>query len=181
VNIANTITLVRISMIPIFLGTLLIKIPYSNHIAAAIFILAAGTDGLDGYLARARKEVTNLGKFLDPLADKLLITSAFIYLVELNRVAAWIAILIVAREFAVTGLRTIAIGKGIVIAASNWGKLKTIMQVIAVVGLLLLYELPLNIIGIPLVQITLFLAVVITILSGVDYFIKARALFDGSE
>lgn len=179
-NVANTITLVRISMIPIFLGVLLIKVPYSNFIAALIFVLAAGTDSLDGYLARARKEVTNLGKFLDPLADKLLIASALIYLVELERVAAWLAIIIIAREFAVTGLRTIAVERGIVIPANLLGKLKTIFQVIAVAALLLedfLFMLS----GVPLGQIALYIAVVFTVISGINYFSNAREVFNDPD
>ncbi|NLK00452.1 MAG: CDP-diacylglycerol--glycerol-3-phosphate 3-phosphatidyltransferase [Clostridia bacterium] len=178
-NIANRITLIRISMIPVFIFILLSQIPNSNYIAAAVFLAAAGTDGLDGYLARARKEVTNLGKFLDPLADKLLITSALIYLVELGYVAAWITIIIVAREFAVTGLRTIAVGKGEVIAASSLGKLKTIFQVIAVTGLLL-QDLPFffSVLGIPITEIILYTAVILTVISGIDYFIKVSKVFE---
>ncbi|NLO88946.1 MAG: CDP-diacylglycerol--glycerol-3-phosphate 3-phosphatidyltransferase [Clostridia bacterium] len=180
-NIANTITLVRISMIPLFLAILLINIPYSNLVAAAVFVIAAGTDGLDGYLARARKEVTNLGKFLDPLADKLLITSAFIYLVELNLVDAWIAIVIVAREFAVTGLRTLAIDRGIVIPANNWGKIKTVLQIIAVVILLLVYDLQLDMRGLSLIRVILYTTVAVTVLSGINYFVKAKEVFVNSE
>lgn len=179
-NIANRITLIRISMIPLFLGILLFNIPYSKTIAAVIFAVAAGTDGVDGYLARARKEVTNLGKFLDPLADKLLITSALIYLVEINQVAAWIAIIIVAREFAVTGLRTIAVGKGIVIAASSWGKIKTVSQVIAVV-ILLLHELFASLTVFPIGQVALYVAAIVTVLSGIDYFVKARGVFEAGD
>jgi len=164
-------------MIPLFLAILLVKMPYSNILAAIIFLLAAGTDGIDGYLARARKEVTNLGKFLDPLADKLLITSAFIYLVELNRVEAWIAIIIVAREFAVTGLRTLVIDKGIVIPANKWGKIKTVLQVIVVVILLLVYDLNVKIMGFSLIRIILYITVFITALSGISYFVKAKEVF----
>ena len=175
-NIANRITLIRISMIPLFLAVLLLKFPYYDIVAAAVFLIAAGTDGLDGYLARARKEVTNLGKFLDPLADKLLVTSALIFLVELGHVAAWITVVIVAREFAVTGLRTIAVEKGLVIAASGYGKLKTVSQIIAVVALLI--QEPLNsIVHIPFGQIALYAALFFTVLSGVDYFIKAGPVF----
>ena len=118
-NIANKVTVLRMSLIPIFLGILMLDVPYGKLIGAIIFALAAGTDGIDGYLARSRKLVTNLGKFLDPLADKLLITTALIYLVEINQIPSWITIIIVAREFAVTGLRGIAVEKGLVIAASK--------------------------------------------------------------
>lgn len=177
-NIANRITLIRISMIPLFLGILLLNIPYSKTIAAIVFAVAAGTDGIDGYLARARKEVTNLGKFLDPLADKLLITSALIYLVEINQIPAWIAIIIVAREFAVTGLRTIAVGKGIVIAASSWGKVKTVSQVIAVV-VLLLHEFFAVYTSFPIGQVAIYAATILTVISGIDYFVKARDVLSG--
>jgi len=180
VNIANRITLVRISMIPLFLGVLLLNIPYSKTIAAVVFAVAAGTDGIDGYIARARKEVTNLGKFLDPLADKLLITSALIYLVEINQISSWIAIIIVAREFAVTGLRTIAVGRGIVIAASSWGKVKTVSQVIAVV-VLLLHDFFAPITGFPVGQVAIYAALILTVISGIDYFVKARDVFSSGE
>lgn len=179
-NIANRITLVRISMIPLFLGVLLLNIPYSKTIAAVVFAVAAGTDGIDGYIARARKEVTNLGKFLDPLADKLLITSALIYLVEINQISSWIAIIIVAREFAVTGLRTIAVGRGIVIAASSWGKVKTVSQVIAVV-VLLLHDFFAPITGFPVGQVAIYVALILTVISGIDYFVKARDVFSSGE
>lgn len=175
-NIANRITITRISMIPIFLGILLLDIPYANIIGAVVFAVAAGTDGIDGYLARSRKEVTNLGRFLDPLADKLLITSALIYLVEINQIPAWIAIIIVAREFAVTGLRTIAVEKGIVIAASKWGKIKTVSQVIAVV-ILLLHEFFETLTTFPLGLVAIYIATILTVISGVDYFIKAKGVF----
>lgn len=175
-NIANRITVVRISMIPIFLGILMLDMPYAKTIGAIIFAIAAGTDGIDGYLARSRKEVTNLGKFLDPLADKLLITAALIHLVEINQIPAWITIIIVAREFAVTGLRGIAVEKGLVIAASNWGKIKTVSQVIAVV-ILLLHEFFEFLTPFPLGQIAIYIATILTVISGIDYFAKAKGVF----
>jgi CDP-diacylglycerol--glycerol-3-phosphate 3-phosphatidyltransferase len=163
-------------MIPIFLGILMLDIPYGKTIGAIIFAVAAGTDGIDGYLARSRKIVTNLGKFLDPLADKLLITTALIYLVEINQITSWITIIIVAREFAVTGLRGIAVEKGLVIAASKWGKIKTVSQVIAVV-ILLLHEYFEALTSFPLGTVAIYIATLLTIISGIDYFAKAKGVF----
>jgi CDP-diacylglycerol--glycerol-3-phosphate 3-phosphatidyltransferase len=181
-NLPNQITMARIFLVPVFMFFLLTRwigslkigeylITYNEIIAALIFIIAASTDGLDGYIARKRKLVTNLGKLLDPLADKLLVTAALISLVELERIPAWIAIVIISREFAVSGLRMIAASEGLVIAASPWGKLKTILQIIAIVALML-KNLPFAYVGIPFDQISIWAAVVVTILSGIDYFVK---------
>ena len=136
-NLPNKLTMFRIILVPVLVVVLLINIPYGDYFAAAIFILAALTDSLDGYLARRWKQVTRLGIFLDPLADKLLIMAALICLVQLGRIPGWIAIVIIAREFAVSGLRAIKAGDGIVIPASIWGKLKTLTQVIAVLLVIL--------------------------------------------
>lgn len=182
-NLPNKITLARIFLVPIIMVFLLIKfdfgkiyipggeITYSEIIATFIFVIAASTDGLDGYIARKRKLVTNLGKFLDPLADKLLVTAALISLVEMQRLGAWIAIIIISREFAITGLRLVAAAEGVVIAASKLGKLKTITQIIAIV-LLMINNFPFSYIHIPIAQWMMWLAVIITIYSGFDYFIK---------
>jgi CDP-diacylglycerol--glycerol-3-phosphate 3-phosphatidyltransferase len=121
-NLPNRITLARIVLVPIFLLILSVKIKYGHFLAAAVFILAASTDGLDGYLARKRNQVTKLGKFMDPLADKLLVSAALISLVELGKISAWVAFIIIGREFAVTGLRSIAAAEGVVISASRLGK-----------------------------------------------------------
>lgn len=175
-NLANRLTLARIFLVPVFMIILLTRIPkYGDYIAAAIFILAASTDGLDGYIARTRKQVTNLGKFMDPLADKLLVSAALISLVELGNIKAWIAIIIIGREFAVTGLRAIAASEGVVIAASKLGKYKTVSQIVAIVAILL-HDFPLSLLKIPIGQISLYIAVLFTIASGVDYFIKAKKL-----
>jgi len=135
-NLANKVTISRILLVPIFLLALIINIKYAEieigkYIAALIFIIAASTDGIDGYIARKRQQVTTLGKFLDPLADKLLVTAALIWLVENADIPSWMAIIIIGREFIVTGVRLVAAGEGVVIAASIWGKLKTIIQIIA--------------------------------------------------
>jgi CDP-diacylglycerol--glycerol-3-phosphate 3-phosphatidyltransferase len=172
-NLPNKLTILRIILIPVFVVFLLINIPYGDYFAAAIFILAALTDSLDGYLARRWKQVTRLGVLLDPLADKLLITAALISLVELGRIPGWIAIVIVGREFAISGLRAIKAGDGIVIPASIWGKLKTLTQVIAVL-LVILENTYRSITVLPIGLWAMYIAVVITIISGVEYFYRFR-------
>ncbi|MGI6449429.1 MAG: CDP-diacylglycerol--glycerol-3-phosphate 3-phosphatidyltransferase [Desulfitobacteriia bacterium] len=182
-NLPNILTLIRIIMIPVFMVVLLLKFPggktyfpYQDFVAALIFIVAAATDGLDGYIARKRRQVTNLGKFLDPLADKLLVSAALICLVELEIAPAWVVWIILAREFAVTGLRAIAATDGVVISASKLGKLKTVSQVIAI-SALILRDWPLSYFNIYIGQPMLYLALVLTIISGVDYIVKSRHLF----
>jgi CDP-diacylglycerol--glycerol-3-phosphate 3-phosphatidyltransferase len=172
-GLPNLITLGRIFLIPLVMIFLLIRVPYGDLIAAVIFAVAALTDSLDGYFARTRKQVTRLGVFLDPLADKLLIIAALVALVELNRVPAWIVMIIIARELAVTGLRMIKSEEGTVIPASRWGKAKTVSQIVAVLLVMLtpFYESWLTW---PLGYWALIAAAVITIISGIDYFLKWR-------
>lgn len=179
-NLPNRITLARIVLVPVFLLILSIKIKYGQFLAAAVFILAASTDGLDGYLARKRKEVTRLGKFMDPLADKLLISAALISLVELRQISAWVAFIIIGREFAVTGLRAIVAAEGVVISASKLGKAKTISQIIAIV-LLFIHDFPFNTWNISLGKIAMGIAVFFTIWSGLDYFMKARHILKAGQ
>lgn len=136
-NLPNKITVSRILLVPIFMIVLFLPIPYANLIAALIFVVAAATDGIDGHIARSTNTVTNFGKFLDPLADKLLVTSALIALVGQLKLPSWVAIIIIAREFIVTGLRLIAVNEGKVIAAGMSGKIKTVTQIIATVLLLI--------------------------------------------
>ncbi len=186
-NLANRITLVRIFLVPVMLFFLLVNldfspliigefsITYNQIIATLIFILAASTDGLDGYIARKRKIVTNLGKLLDPLADKLLIAAVLISLVDMGKLDAWIAIVIISREFAVTGLRQIALLDGSVIAASKWGKWKTAIQITAII-ILLLNNFPFALIDLRVDLVASWLMAIITIYSGVDYFIKNKNL-----
>ncbi len=171
-SLANRITIVRILLVPLFLYFVLENIPYGTYIAAGIFIIAASTDGLDGYLARKRKEVTNLGKLLDPLADKLLITAALVSLVEAGVLPAWVAIIIISRELAVTGLRALAAAEGVVIQASRIAKLKTLSQIVAIVGLLI-DNYPFSLIGFPFTDIAVWVAIVLTVWSGIEYFISA--------
>jgi CDP-diacylglycerol--glycerol-3-phosphate 3-phosphatidyltransferase len=172
-NLANKLTLSRIFLVPVFMFVLLIRIPYGEYIAAAIFIIAASTDGLDGYIARKRKQITNLGKLMDPLADKLLITAALISLVELGIISGWIAFVIIGREFFITGMRTIAAAEGVIIAASKLGKIKTITQIIAIAALLL-NDFPFSLLDITFGKYMMYVAVFFTVWSGVDYFLKAR-------
>ncbi|MGH4119916.1 CDP-diacylglycerol--glycerol-3-phosphate 3-phosphatidyltransferase [Clostridium sp.] len=176
-NLANKLTMLRIFLVPIFLIFMVVKIPYGKELATLIFIIASLTDKLDGYIARSRNEITNFGKFMDPLADKLLVTAALVSLVELKIVPSWVAMIIIAREFAVSGLRTIAASEGKVIAASWWGKIKTVMQIVAIITALLnlSYVNPvINPILNILTDIFMAAAVIITIISGVDYFVKNK-------
>ncbi|PKM44568.1 MAG: CDP-diacylglycerol--glycerol-3-phosphate 3-phosphatidyltransferase [Firmicutes bacterium HGW-Firmicutes-8] len=179
-NLANRITLARIVLVPVFLLIVSIKIKYGYILAAAVFILAASTDGLDGYLARKRKEVTRLGKFMDPLADKLLVSAALISLVELGRLSAWVAFIIIGREFAVTGLRAVAAAEGVIISASKLGKVKTVTQIVAIV-FLFIHDFPFDLLNIPIGKLAMGVAVVFTIWSGLDYFKKAKPLLKAGQ
>ena len=172
-NLPNKLTIVRILMIPIFMFLLLVNDQAYQTWAAIVFIIAALTDTADGYIARKYNLVTNFGKFMDPLADKLLVTSAFLCFVEMGILPAWFVMVILTREFAITGIRTLAANEGIVIAASKWGKLKTISQMTAIV-VVLFNNLSL---GFPLDQILLYIALGLTILSGGDYIMKNTKLF----
>ncbi|GGA39151.1 CDP-diacylglycerol--glycerol-3-phosphate 3-phosphatidyltransferase [Paenibacillus physcomitrellae] len=192
-NLPNKITLSRIFLIPLMLVFLLIdeknfssldwgnySLPLNQLIAALLFILAASTDGIDGYLARKNNMVTNLGKLLDPLADKLLVAAVLVSLTAMGKCSAWISVIIISREFAVTGLREVALLEGSVIAASKWGKAKTITQIIAI-SALLLNNFPFEWINIPFDDIAIWLAAIITIYSGIDYFVKNKSILSFSK
>lgn len=172
-NLANKITILRVLMIPIFLFFLLVDFPWHMEAALAVFVLASLTDKLDGYIARKYNMITDFGKFMDPLADKLLVTGAFLVLIQLGRIEAWIVFVILTREFAVTGLRSLAAAQDVIIAASNYGKLKTVTQIIAII-ILLLNNYPFSIIGFPMDTVMVYITLAITILSGLDYFIKNK-------
>jgi CDP-diacylglycerol--glycerol-3-phosphate 3-phosphatidyltransferase len=172
-NLANRISIFRIVLVPIFIAFLLIDIEHGDIIATIVFIIAAFSDFLDGYIARRYNQITDLGKFIDPLADKLLVSAALICLVEMGRISAWIVILIIGREFMVTGVRGIAATNNVVIAASKWGKLKTVTQMITIV-FLLLENYPFSLVGFPFTSITIVLTIITTVFSGVDYLWKAR-------
>ena len=176
-NLPNKLTILRTLMIPVFLFFLLTDCAgdYSKWIAVVVFILASLTDFLDGHIARKYNLVTNFGKFMDPLADKMLVSSAFICLVAQNKIAAWIVIVIIAREFVISGFRLVASDSGVVIAASYWGKFKTNFQMFAIILLMLNLgeNFPAYAGGIHIVeQILVYIALILTIVSLVDYLAK---------
>jgi CDP-diacylglycerol--glycerol-3-phosphate 3-phosphatidyltransferase len=171
-NLPNQLTILRVIMIPFFIFFLLSPaIAYNNWIALGIFIVASLTDLLDGIIARKYKLITNFGKFMDPLADKLLVCSALIALVELERIYAWMVILIIAREFVISGFRLVASDAGIVIAASFWGKLKTNVQIVMVCLLIADLEAIQF-----LTTIVVWLAIVLTVVSLIDYLVKNKGV-----
>ncbi|AEB76111.1 CDP-diacylglycerol--glycerol-3-phosphate 3-phosphatidyltransferase [Clostridium botulinum] len=172
-NLANKLTLLRVILVPIFLIFISISSPTNTLIAIVIFVVAALTDKLDGYIARSRNEITNFGKFMDPLADKLLVTSALVALVQYKVIPAWMVMIIIAREFAVTGLRAVAASEGVVIAASWWGKIKTVIQIIAIILCLISLIYTASYMRY-VTYISISLAVLITLISGIDYFVKNR-------
>ncbi len=166
-NIANKLTVLRMIMVPIYvLVFTLVPEPWNRYLAFILFAAASYTDHLDGKLARERNLVTNFGKFMDPLADKLLVISALICFVENGQLAGWILIIIVAREFIISGFRLVAASSGIVIAAGIWGKLKTVAQMIMVLLMILNFDWGWYQV---LIQIFVVLSVLLTIISLVDY------------
>lgn len=170
-SLPNWISVGRIVLIPAFMVALLAgDVPGDDTLAALLFVIAAMSDSLDGYLARSRSSITVFGTFLDPLADKLLITSALVSLVQLDRIEAWAAMVIIGREFAVTGLRMVAAGQDLVIPASSWGKAKTFTQNAAVLAIILAPGQE------ELTAVLLGIALAATVASGLDYFVKARGV-----
>lgn len=167
-NLANKITLLRIIMAPVVVVLLYFEGPIVCLVAAGAFIFASLTDWVDGYIARRENMVTSFGKFLDPLADKVLICSVLIMFVELNWVPAWVTVVIVCRELIVTGLRAMAIDEGIVLAADMYGKAKTILQIFAIVPLLIHYPLMGFDMQLP-GKILLYMALLLAVFSGVNY------------
>lgn len=167
-NLANKITLFRVFLVPVFMISFYIESPGTTYISALIFVFASLTDTLDGYIARSRNLVTNFGKFVDPLADKVLTSAALILLVGAGKIPSWIVILIITREFTISGFRILAASEGVTIAASPWGKLKTITQLIAII-LLLIDNFPFSIMSFPMDIIMVYVALALTIISGVDY------------
>lgn len=172
-NLPNKLTILRVILIPFFIFFLLVPVTGApdKWIALAVFIFASLTDLLDGYIARKHDIVTNFGKFMDPLADKLLVCSALICLVELNRISSWVVIIIIAREFIISGFRLIASDNGVVIAASYWGKFKTTFQMI-MTCLMIANLQPLKL----LTDIVMWIALVLTVISLIDYLIKNREI-----
>ena len=177
-NLPNRLTLFRVILIPPFVVFLLLqdKIPGGRYIAVALFIIAAITDLFDGMIARKQHLVTNFGKFMDPLADKLLVCSALICLVELHLIPVWVVLVIVAREFIISGFRLIAAEKDLVLAASKIAKLKTNFQIYMVVSLILNIDLPFFKI---LSTVLIWITVVLTVVSLVDYLVKNWSIMDG--
>ncbi len=173
-NLPNKLTTLRVLMIPFFVIFMLTNLggAYANYIAVAIFIVASLTDLLDGKIARKYHLVTNFGKFMDPLADKLLVCSALICLVEMERLAAWMVIVIISREFIISGFRLIASDNGVVIAASYWGKFKTTFQMVMIVLLIL------NLGGVfsVITEVVTWVALILTVVSLVDYLVKNKGI-----
>jgi CDP-diacylglycerol--glycerol-3-phosphate 3-phosphatidyltransferase len=175
-NLPNLLSLSRVFLAPLVMVFLTLRVqfgsflglPFGDLLAGVVFILAAATDTVDGYIARKHGMVTNFGKLVDPLADKILVTAVLVSLVQLQRLPAWIVVVIVSREFFVTGLRMVAVSEGVVIAASSWGKAKTVIQIIAI--LLVIFDLPGGLVA-------MWTAMIVTVASGMDYFLKGRNLF----
>lgn len=176
-NLPNKLTIFRVILIPFFVVLLLFDITaYDKWIALAIFIIASLTDFLDGHIARKYNLVTNFGKFMDPLADKLLVCSAMICLVELSRIPAWVVIVIIAREFIISGFRLVASDNGVVIAASYWGKFKTTFQILMIC--LMIADLPQLAL---ITQIVMWVALALTVISLVDYLIKNQSVMKDNK
>jgi CDP-diacylglycerol---glycerol-3-phosphate 3-phosphatidyltransferase len=174
-NLPNVLTLLRILLVPVLVAALVQEGGGGDKLAAAVFVLASITDALDGWIARRQKSVSTFGKLMDPLADKLLVTAALVSLGSLDRLSAWVAMVIIAREFAVTGLRQLAMEHGEVIPASVWGKVKTIAQVAMVLVLILVENSP------AWVDALVWVTVAITVVSGADYFFGFRSLIQARQ
>ncbi|MDX6686459.1 MAG: CDP-diacylglycerol---glycerol-3-phosphate 3-phosphatidyltransferase [Baekduia sp.] len=169
-NLPNVLTVVRILLVPVLVVALLGETADGDLLAAIVFAAASATDALDGYLARARNSITSFGKLMDPIADKLLVIAALFALVSLGRLEAWIAMVIVARELAVTVTRMGATTQGVIIPAAGWGKIKTIVQVMAIFFLIAFDPTPLW------VDLLVYAAVAVTVISGIDYFFGLRRM-----
>lgn len=167
-NLPNLLTVVRIMLVPVLVVALLGNTPAGDVLAAVVFALASLTDFADGYLARARDSITTFGKLMDPLADKLLIVAALVSLVSLHRLAAWVAMVIITRELAVTVLRLGATQAGVVMAASLFGKIKTCLQIAAILAVIAVHRQP------AWVSALVYATVLVTVLSGLDYFFGLR-------
>ena len=175
-NLPNVLTLLRILLVPVLVVALLDETANGDLLAAIVFALASATDAMDGYLARTRNDITTFGKLMDPIADKLLIISALVALVSLHRLAAWVAMVIIARELTVTVTRMQATQQGVIIAANWWGKAKTIVQVAAIFVLIVAGQpTPAWVDGL------VYAAVAITIVSGIDYFFGLRRVLREAE
>ena len=174
-NLANRITLVRVILIPVFLVVLYLDFPYNNLVGLGVFVIASLSDFLDGYIARSRNMVTDFGKFVDPIADKMLVTSAMLMFVEWGRMAAWMLLIVVAREFAVSALRMMAADNGKVIAAAWSGKVKTASTMVCIILMLGLTNLPL------LDTVCNWVIVLTTLYSGIEYFINNKDVINWAD
>lgn len=177
INTANKLTLLRVLLVPIFMFLLLAENSVCHIAALIVFIIASATDAIDGYIARNYNQITTFGKFVDPLADKMLTTAAFLILVYYGKMSPWALMIVLAREFMVSGIRLIAAADGEVIAASFWGKLKTVSQMAAIIAAIILM-LPIfpPIPAIIITNILIWISVIFTIISGADYLWKNRGL-----
>ena len=164
-NTANKLTILRVLMIPAFLLVLYLRVPYANYWALGIFAVASLTDMLDGYIARHYNQITDFGKFMDPLADKCLVTAALLWFVEIGQMPSWVVLVVIVREFGVSGLRMVAADKGRVIAAGWSGKVKTASTMVCIVLMLLPISIWINNICVAVIVLT-------TLYSGVEYFMK---------
>ena len=173
-NTANKITMIRVFLVPVFMVLFMIDNTACHYAALGVFILASITDAIDGHVARKYNQTTTFGKFVDPLADKVLTTAAFLILMYYGRMSVWALMIVLTREFMVAGVRLVAAGDGNVVAASMWGKLKTVTQMVAVVVAMLLLPVD-KFLGVParlISDILIWISVVFTIISGVDYLAK---------
>ncbi len=170
-NLPNKLTMIRVFLVPVFVIFMMLPYGFSRWVALAIFIVASLTDTADGYIARKYNLVTNFGKFMDPLADKLLVCSAMICLITTGQLPAWMVIVIIAREFIISGFRLIAVESGIVIAASWWGKIKTIVQMVMICALLIDAKAAWFQV---LEQILIWAALILTVVSLIDYILKNK-------
>lgn len=191
-NLPNKLTVIRMLMIPIFMVVVLAPLDWgvlslgntqlavTNLVGAVIFAAASFTDWLDGEIARKQGLVTNFGKFADPLADKMLVMTAFVLLVELGKAPGWVVVIIVCRELAITGLRLLIVEQNGSVMAAAWpGKIKTATQMFAII-FLYINNIPFNLISLPLGEILLYVCLFFTLYSGVDYFVKNAGVFKGS-
>ncbi|MGM9526361.1 MAG: CDP-diacylglycerol--glycerol-3-phosphate 3-phosphatidyltransferase [Peptococcaceae bacterium] len=167
-NLPNKLTIARVCMVPLFMVALMMNTGTSRVVAMVIFALASLTDMLDGKIARKYNLITNFGKLMDPLADKILTAAAMVCLVELGDLAAWIVVIILFREYAITGLRSVAASENIVVAANIWGKVKTVCQMFALMLLMLKPQI-MALCGINLGLWLMYVALILTVYSGVDY------------
>ncbi len=174
-NTPNVLTVLRILLVPVLVVALLDKTHDGDTLAAIVFALASLTDFIDGRLARMRNSITTFGKLMDPVADKLLVIASLLALVSLHRVAAWVAMVIIAREFAVTASRMAATQAGVVIGANRWGKAKTVVQVLTILALIAVSGRPVWVDGL------VYLTVLVTVLSGIDYFFGLRRQLSQAE